>query len=114
MYSLRMKKTTILYQFTQFSAPDSYKYINKKERKQERKSRVRQGYGVIKTHFCTKELIHIEKGKCQGDVISSENSFSYENIGVHFSMYQGHTKTLRGGLVIWFNTKKRNKENKQQ
>lgn len=36
MYILKVKKTNILYPFTQFYAPDSYKYKQKKKRKKKK------------------------------------------------------------------------------
>lgn len=47
----------------------------------------------IKHICCTKELFEIEEKKDK--VISTENSFSYENISIKFSMYQVHTKSIK-------------------
>lgn len=55
MYILKVKKTNILYPFTQFYAPDSYKY--KQKRSKEKKAR----YMRIKHICCTKELFEIEE-----------------------------------------------------
>lgn len=109
MYILKMKKTNILYPFTQFYAPDSYKY---KQKRRKEKGQVRED----KTHFCcTKELFEIEEKKKRRDkVISTENSFSYENISIKFSMYQVHTKSIkvcRISNMIQYKEKEKEKNN---
>lgn len=63
--------------------------INKRGRK--KKAR----YMRIEHIFCTKELYEIKEIKRRDKVISTENSFSYENISIKFSMYQVHTKSIK-------------------
>jgi len=48
MYILKMKKTNILYLFTQFYAPDSYKY---KQKRRKEKGQVRED----RTHFAVQK-----------------------------------------------------------
>lgn len=48
MYILKMKKTNILYPFTQFYAPDSYKY---KQKRKKEKGQVRED----RTHFAVQK-----------------------------------------------------------
>lgn len=51
---------------------------------------------MIEHICCTKELFEIQKEKnCRDKVISTKNSFSYENISIKFSMYQVHTKSIK-------------------
>lgn len=50
MYILKVKKTNILYPFTQFYAPDSYKY---KQKRKKGKGQVHED----RTHFLYKRII---------------------------------------------------------
>lgn len=52
-------------------------------------------YMKIEHICCTKELSDIEERDDEDKVISMENSFSYENISIKFSMYQVHTKSIK-------------------
>lgn len=93
MYILKVKKTNILYPFTQFYAPDSYKYKQKSKRG-EKKGQVHED----RTHLLYKRIIfdiRRRKKKRRDKVISTRNSFSYENISIKFSMYQVHTKSIK-------------------
>lgn len=51
MYILKVKKTNILYPFTQFYAPDSYKY------KQKRRKEKGQVHDEDRTHLLYKRII---------------------------------------------------------
>lgn len=46
-------------------------------------------------------------------MISTENSFSYENISIKFSMYQVHTKSIKVGRISNMIQNKENEEKKQ-
>lgn len=84
------KTNPISYLFTQFYAPDCYKY------KQKRRKEEIQVHDDT-THFAVqKNYSRYRRGKnCQDKVISTKNSFSYENISIKFSMYQVHTKSIK-------------------
>lgn len=53
MYILKVKKTNILYPFTQFYAPDSYKYKQKRKRGKEKQLQVHED----RTHLLYKRII---------------------------------------------------------
>lgn len=56
-----MKKTNILYQFTQFYAPDNINKYKQKRKKEKKKKKAR--YIRIEHICCTKELFEIEEKK---------------------------------------------------
>lgn len=113
MYILKVEKNPktnpISYPFTQFYAPDCYKYKQKRRKEEDQVHDDR-------THFAVqKNYSRYRRGKnCRDKVISTEDSFSYENISIKFSMYQVHTKSIkvcRISKMIQYKKKEETKNN---
>lgn len=103
------KTNPISYLFTQFYAPDCYKY------KQKRRKEGVQVHDDT-THFAVqKNYSRYRRGKnCRDKVISTKNSFSYENISIKFSMYQVHTKSIKVCRISKMIQYKKKQETKKQ